>query len=163
MGKTGIIIWREYMTRVKNKTFIIMCFLAPMLVAGTFFLTQELSKQIDLTRRVVVVDETVMPDSLSYAYVFHDTDNLRFNFKYVHKTFVEVSKIFKDSVHTSILLIPSDFNGVDSSQSIGAILKLKSQTDPGTDNINLLQNMISVVVQGENMRRDHIPRHAMDV
>ncbi|MDQ3112451.1 MAG: ABC transporter permease [Bacteroidota bacterium] len=164
MGKIGIIIWREYMSRVKNRTFIVMCFVAPLLVGGMFYLTQELSKQIDNTRKIVVVDQSILPDSLSYAYAFHDTENIRVDFRYVHQPLSDVVKIFKDSVHTSVLVIPQNFNGADTSgMAVGLTLILKSKLDPGTDVINQLQNMISIVVQRETMQRERIPRHAVDL
>src|ERR1041385_1283852 len=154
MGKTWIIIWREYVTRVKNKTFIVMCFLAPALVGGTFFLTQELSKQIDPTRKIVIVDETVLPDSISYANAFHDTNNLVFNFNYLHVPQHDVNKIFKDSVHTSVLVIPANFNGADtSSMGVGHELILKSKVAAANGDVILLQNMISSDIQKDNLKK----------
>ncbi len=38
MGKIKIIILREYLTRVKKKSFIVMTFLGPILMAGIWVL-----------------------------------------------------------------------------------------------------------------------------
>ena len=39
MSKIGLIISREYLTRVKKKTFILMSFLGPLLIVGFVLLT----------------------------------------------------------------------------------------------------------------------------
>ena len=59
MKKIGIVIRREYLTRVRKKSFIILTFLMPLLfvglIAGTFLLSRIDSSQ---TKNIVVVDET---------------------------------------------------------------------------------------------------------
>jgi ABC-2 type transport system permease protein len=44
MNKIGLIISREYTTRVRKKTFILMSFLGPLLIVGFILLTAYLSK-----------------------------------------------------------------------------------------------------------------------
>jgi ABC-2 type transport system permease protein len=166
MGKVGIIIWREYVTRVRNKTFVVMCFLLPLLAGGMFFASQKLSQAAQYTRTVVIVDRSGIPDSISYAHAFHDTTNLHFNYDYIYKDQYEVEKKFKDSTHVSILIIPENFLGGGDTinpHSTGLSVTLKSKTEPGINTINLLGAILSAEMQRDMMRVNHISRHAIDL
>ena len=57
MGKLGLIIKREYWTRVRKKTFIIMSFLGPLLIVGFLALTAYLSKGGKNNYKIIVFDE----------------------------------------------------------------------------------------------------------
>lgn len=145
---------------------MIMCFIAPLLVGGTFYASQQLSKQIDTTRRIVVVDQSGIPDSIGYAFIFRDTLNLKFDFNYVYKPLEEVKKTFKDSTHTSILYIPENFNGggdTAAGYSGGLEVVLKSKVEPGFNTINLLQNILSREIQRDLMKVNHVPSRAMNL
>ncbi len=166
MGKIGIIIWREYITRVKNKTFVIMCFLLPMLMGGMIFVTQRISEDANVTRTIVVVDASGIPDSIGYAFIFHDTLDLHFNYNYVYKGREEVKKIFKDSSHVSILWIPENFMGGGDStagHSTGLSVKLISTSEPGPNTINLLEAVLSREMQKDMMEVSHISQRAIDL
>lgn len=58
MNKILLIIQREYLTRVKKKTFIIMTILGPLLMAGVMILPVYLGQQSDKVYQLSVVDET---------------------------------------------------------------------------------------------------------
>jgi len=58
MNKIWLIIQREYLTRVKKKSFIIMTILGPLLMAAVMILPIYLSQQSDKVYQLVVVDET---------------------------------------------------------------------------------------------------------
>jgi ABC-2 type transport system permease protein len=59
MSKIGIVIQREYLTRVKKKSFIILTVLMPVLFAGMIFGIAFLSTMSDKKAKVIVVsDET---------------------------------------------------------------------------------------------------------
>lgn len=59
-NKTGLIIKREYLTRVKKKSFILMTVFAPFLFAGFFALIVFLAMPKDEDYKVLVVDETTI-------------------------------------------------------------------------------------------------------
>ncbi|MGK0436958.1 MAG: ABC-type Na+ efflux pump permease subunit, partial [Flavobacteriales bacterium] len=59
-NKTGLIIKREYLTRVKKKSFILMTVFAPFLFAGFFALIIFLAMPKDEDYKVLVVDETTI-------------------------------------------------------------------------------------------------------
>jgi ABC-2 type transport system permease protein len=58
MSKIGLIISREYLTRVKKKTFILMSFLGPLLIVGFVLLTSYLSQENKEKYEILVVDES---------------------------------------------------------------------------------------------------------
>ena len=58
MGKIGLIIHREIMAKLRSKTFIIMTFLAPVLVAGFFAVVIWMSMNDKADQNILVIDET---------------------------------------------------------------------------------------------------------
>jgi ABC-2 type transport system permease protein len=58
MNKIWLIIQREYLTRVKKKSFIIMTILGPLLMAGVMILPVYLAQKSDRVYELLVVDET---------------------------------------------------------------------------------------------------------
>jgi len=90
MSKISIIIQREYLTRVKKKSFIIMTLLAPLLMAAMFIVPVWIMSRDDAEEKVIAVveDETnifkdVIPNSqyLKFEYLEDATLNdLKTNF-----------------------------------------------------------------------------------
>ena len=59
MDKLKLIIAREFITKVKNRTFIVMTFLGPLLMIGMFALITYISKSsMDKKRVVSYVDQS---------------------------------------------------------------------------------------------------------
>ena len=59
MNKIGLIIKREYFTRVKKRSFIIMTFLGPLLIAAIYIIPILLALHADNERRTIaVVDQS---------------------------------------------------------------------------------------------------------
>lgn len=58
MGKISLIIQREYLSRVKKKSFIIMTLIGPLLMSGIIFARLWLGNIEEDTQLVQVVDET---------------------------------------------------------------------------------------------------------
>ena len=57
MSEIWLIIKREYWTRIRKKTFIIMSFLGPLLIVGFIGLTAVLSKGKKNNYEIIVFDE----------------------------------------------------------------------------------------------------------
>lgn len=55
MNKLGLIIRREYFAKVRNKSFVIMTFLSPILMVGMVVLIAFLTKVNDSEKRVITV------------------------------------------------------------------------------------------------------------
>jgi ABC-2 type transport system permease protein len=74
MSKIGIVVKREYLTRVRKKSFIILTFLMPLLFAGLIFGTMLLAKLSEgEAKNIVVIDETG-----EYLPVLKNTDQFHF-------------------------------------------------------------------------------------
>ncbi|WP_066633718.1 ABC transporter permease [Labilibacter marinus] len=57
MNKISLIIQREYLTRVKKKSFIIMTFLSPVIFAAMMVVPAWLGSQEDTKHKVIAVDD----------------------------------------------------------------------------------------------------------
>ena len=84
MNKTAIIIRREYLTRVRKKSFIIMTILAPLLVAGFVILIPLIMFSGDKAdKKIAVIEEdtrifrNIIPDTGNEKFVY--LDNVRIN------------------------------------------------------------------------------------
>lgn len=76
MNKTTLIIKREYLTRVRKKSFIIMTLLAPILMALMFIIPIWVANMKDTDeKRIAVIDK-----SGSFKNVISDTKILKFEF-----------------------------------------------------------------------------------
>ena len=73
MNKIKLIIWREFITRVRKPSFLIMTILGPVLIAGGILLTTYIASQEATTHHVLVIDqEGVIGVRLK------DSDNVKF-------------------------------------------------------------------------------------
>jgi ABC-2 type transport system permease protein len=87
MNKIGIVIKREYLTRVRKKSFIILTFLMPVLFVGLVFGTMMLAKLNEgKAKNIVVIDETgeylgVLQDTQQYHFIGSGGDLERFREK----------------------------------------------------------------------------------
>tara|TARA_B110000305_G_C19455527_1_gene650678 strand:+ start:773 stop:2089 length:1317 start_codon:yes stop_codon:yes gene_type:complete len=99
VSKIGLIISREYLTRVKKKTFILMSFLGPLIIVGFVLLTSYLSQENKEKYEILVVDE---------SHLFNN--NLRNSNKYhlqwapKEKNYTEVQEIFKKDDELDLLV-----------------------------------------------------------
>ncbi len=75
MNKIGLIIRREYMTRVRKKSFIIMTILGPVLMAALFIVPVWLAMNEEDEANILVID-----DSFMFNERMTDTDKIHFHF-----------------------------------------------------------------------------------
>ena len=109
MSKIGLIINREYKTRVRKKSFIVMTLLGPILFAALMVAPAILMRmEDDDFKNIAVIDETGMFDQ----YSLKNTKNINFDFvseKYFKGNHYDVSGAkadLKDSDHYALLYIP---------------------------------------------------------
>ena len=79
MNKIFIIIQREYLTRVKKKSFLIMTILGPILMASVYVLPVYFATLSDETKTIQILDETGLfvnnfRDSEEFKFIPIDTD-----------------------------------------------------------------------------------------
>ncbi|MHB9054825.1 MAG: ABC transporter permease [Paludibacteraceae bacterium] len=78
MSKIGIIIQREYTSRVMKKSFLLLTFLTPVFMASMIFIPMWISNlKDDAIKNIVVVDQTktlhnVLKNNDMYTFVFTD-------------------------------------------------------------------------------------------
>jgi ABC-2 type transport system permease protein len=103
MSKSLLIIKREYLTRVRKKTFIIMTILGPILFAGLMIVPTWLASMEDTEEKTIaVIDETNVLFDLLPETPYIKFDNL-------HELELEKAKeIFPESEYHAILFIPNN-------------------------------------------------------
>ncbi|MDR0970811.1 MAG: ABC transporter permease [Bacteroidales bacterium] len=86
MNKINIIIKREYFTRVKKKSFIVMTFVVPILFLALVFIPAILSQKALTVSKVLVVDQTLVEKngvkSSLFLNKFKNNDELTFVYGY---------------------------------------------------------------------------------
>lgn len=101
--KIGIIIQREYLTRVKKRSFIILTILAPLFFAALIFIPALLatnSDKFDKKRTIAVCDETTM-----FRGKFESTELN--NFVTESRDIEELKKMVREEIYDAVLYIPA--------------------------------------------------------
>jgi len=101
MNKILLIIQREYVTRVRKKSFIIMTLLVPALFAGMFAVIAYVATDKDQTMHVV----TVIDNSGSFKGKFHDEKFIKY--AYPNKSLAAAKTALTDE-NDLLLNIPAD-------------------------------------------------------
>ncbi len=104
MSKIGLIIKREYTTRVMKPSFIILTFLTPVLIAGMIMVPLLLAQIKDNTeKKIVVIDQTGL-----YKTVFADNEN--FKFEFVDQSIETFRRTKERDSYDAVLFIPQDLS-----------------------------------------------------
>lgn len=106
MSKIGLIIKREYLTRVRKKSFIIMSILGPVLMAALIVVPVILTTMApDNEKKIAVADYTG-----TFKDIFKEQEQLKFN--YINLDSVESLKSnFSKSGYYALLVLPDSANG----------------------------------------------------
>ncbi len=119
MGKIGLIIKREYTTRVKKKSFIIMTILGPLLVVGFLFAAVYLGQQEEKDLEILVHDDTFV------LYEEMDKSSDRFHLTLTDdegiETYEQAQAFFKENEKYDLLIyLPETI--IKTNSSVGKIL-----------------------------------------
>ncbi len=101
MSKTGIIIQREYSTRVKKKSFIIMTILGPVLMAALFIAPAWMATLEDNELKTIAVVDS----SYLFRNALPETETIKFTYVRNNKL-SDVEKMIVDSNYYAVLFIP---------------------------------------------------------
>lgn len=123
MNKIKIIIWREYITRVRNKTFIIMSILGPLLVTAFIVLMVWLPNSDKTEQKIMIVDES---QAINISKL---PDNELVKFTYPGIPLDEAKALFHKTDYTAILYISRDLE-----KDIHPILYCKKTPSFSTEN-----------------------------
>ena len=98
MNKIRLIIWREYITRVRKPSFLIMTILGPVLIAGGIVLAAYLGLQESDHHHVLVVDHAGVINNI------RDTENISYHVDIRDMSDAE----FKESPYTVMVDVNED-------------------------------------------------------
>lgn len=146
MSKLTLIIKREFIAKVRNKSFIVMTFLSPLLFVGIAVFVGYLSQMKADLKTIAIHDETGR-----FANQFKSNEE----YKYVNLSKVDL-KILKDSIlnesYEGLLVIPNDTNSVSLQKKIQYV----SNDSPNFSFIQKMQNVISKKITAENFKQDNL-------
>jgi ABC-2 type transport system permease protein len=131
MNKLLLIIKREYLAKVRNKSFVIMTFLSPILMVGMVVLIAYLTKVNDSEERVI----SVLNESDYFSNDFLSTDNLSYvNFRDIG---IEAAKDSTTSLgYYGLLHIP---NNADL-ETVAQSAVFYSKDSPSTSILEILED-----------------------
>lgn len=148
MNKTSLIIKREYLSRVKNKTFILTTLLTPLfivtLIVGTALLG---SKGGDNDRKIAVIDNAGF-----FKNNLKSTDDIKFDF-----TAGIDSTNFEKQGYTDVLYIPPVNDSVKKVNFV-----IRSATTLGLENSSRIENRINTAIEDKRLADNGISRTQLD-
>jgi ABC-2 type transport system permease protein len=145
MNKIFIIIRREFLSRVKKKSFIIMTILTPLLMGAIMIVPGLLASMGDTTvKKIAVVDNTKM-----FVNKLQNTDNI--NYEYITADdFAEYKANMEAKGVNAILLIdPTIINNPK-----GA--KIYSNEDVSIETSSKIESSMEDIIKGEKMKTFNI-------
>ena len=144
MSILTLIIKREFISKVRNKSFIVMTFLSPLLLVGIALLVAYLSGMKSDTKIVAIHDQS----GLFVNEFKSDAD-----YKYVDLSTVAI-QILKDSVtakaYEGVIFIPKDTNLRNLETSVEYI----SNDSPAASYVNSVEEKIEQKLTNENLTAD---------
>src|SRR4030095_13762410 len=150
MSTISLIIKREYLTRVRKKTFIIMTILGPILMAS-LFIVPVLMAQYDQNEvsKIQVIDESGL-----FKGKLQNSESMKFELD----TFsLPVAKtLFNPDKHTAILYIPG--NVINNSGSI----MLFSAKQPNINLVNSIESTIQKEIESMKLKAQGINQETLD-
>ncbi|MBN2612563.1 MAG: ABC transporter permease [Bacteroidales bacterium] len=154
MGKIALIIQREYLTRVRKKSFLIMTILGPLLFAAFLILPAWLTQVEDADEKIIAVveyDEMNQPVADSSTFFFDalvEKNNLKF--EYVPSSLEALKSALTVSKYDGILYIP--YNIINSE-----IAELYTKKQPGIGlELHIKQNLENYL-RNLKLRKKEIP------
>ena len=153
MNHLPLIIKREYLTKVKNKSFIIMTFLSPLIMIALIALVSYLSQiNSDKKRTISVLDET------GYLIdIFESTDNTTY-LKLTGLNLDDAKEIVKEKEDYGLLHI----GNVTSLDDVGKNIKFYSEESPSLTIISGLERKVEKRLQEMKLQKDGVSLEQID-
>src|SRR5476651_1192265 len=145
MDKVLLIIQREYLVRVRKKSFIIMIFVVPALIlamGAVIALVAKNSTEISEQQVVKVMDASGL-----FAGKFHDQKNLKF--ETTTQSVAEVNAELKKDANLSLLQIPVDYIKKDA-------VKIRSKKKPGITITEKIESQLNSIAVSNALLKNHI-------
>lgn len=149
MNKIWLIIRREYSSRVRKKSFIVMTILGPLLFGALFVIPIWLaSKDSTDVRSLEIVDESGL-----FKDAFEDSETLIFN--YTNLQLSEAKQRLDDSQHFGLLYIPE----IDIHNPRG--ITLFSESSPGIELKGRLEQLLESHIQDLKLAESQINKETL--
>ena len=143
MSKLKLIIKREFIAKVRNKSFIIMTFLSPLIMIGMGFLVYFLMQKNDeKVKKIVFVDESGM----FTKDVFNDTKTVKYQ-DYTALGIEETKKKVEAGNYYGAIYIPKK----DSLEVLAKSIEFFSKDSPSLSIIGSLENKIDRKLRNEKL------------
>lgn len=143
MSKLKLIIQREFIAKVRNKSFIMMTFLSPLLMIGMgaliYFLMQKNDEKI---KKIVYVDNSEMFSKED----FKDSKTIHY-LDYTVLGVEETKKKVEVGNYYGALIIPKQ----DSLELLAKSIEFYSKDSPGMSLINSLENKIESKIRNKKL------------
>ncbi|MCE2495219.1 MAG: ABC transporter permease [Flavobacteriales bacterium] len=150
MNRTGLIIQREYLSRVRKKSFVVMTLLGPILMASLFIVPVLIAESGSPQQEMLVLDETDL-----FTGYLADNDEVRYT--YLDEMDLDQAKTqLKENEAYGLLYIPCgqhcDLNYIEKSiqiyseKTIGIDLKygIKRQLEREIENLKLRRDSVDL-------------------
>ena len=150
MNRTGLIIQREYLSRIRKKSFVVMTLLGPILMASLFIVPILLADSGAPQQEMLVLDETEL-----FTGYLEDNDDVRYT--YLEEMGLEnAKKRLVDSEGDGLLYVPCgqncDLNYIEKSiqiyseKTISIDLKysIKRQIERELENLKLRRDSVDL-------------------
>ncbi|MFC6859260.1 ABC transporter permease [Zunongwangia atlantica] len=149
MRSLKLIIQREYLARVRNKTFIVMTFLSPVILVGMFALIAYLSMLNSSEQHIIGLhDETGL-----FLKEFQDDENLQY-LNFSDKSLDEAKKIVRENEYYGLIHIPSADNNYDLTGEV----EFFGEESPGLGTVQNIEKIIS-----NKLQRNELIQRGIDV
>ena len=149
MNKTGLIIKREYVTRVRKRSFIIMSILGPLLFALIWIIPIWLATREGDEKIIRILDES----GLFYEKL---ADEGSIKFEYITTGLNEAKINIRQSKYYGLLYIP-DIN-IDDPDGI----LFFAESNPSIDVIGTLERKLKVEIEDIKLKRSELDKETID-
>ena len=150
MSIISLIIKREFIAKVRNKSFIVMTFLSPLLFVGIAAFVAYLSSMKADTKRIAIHDESGL-----FVQDFTSQNSKKGEYKYLDLSLIN-TKFLKDSItsesYEGLLIIPKSTNITDFESKIQFI----SNSSPSISFIENVQDIIGSKITKINLEKAHL-------
>ena len=146
MNKIWLIIKREYLTRVRNKTFILSTILLPLFFIGFIFASAYFSIQSEENQKVAVLDENGI-----FKNSFQNDKAITYEFP----SNVDVNN-FKEKGYSAFLKIPENYDSPEDS------ISLISDKQLGISSEEKIKDQINNAIRNKAFLKNNIDRKILD-
>lgn len=164
MNHLPLIIKREYLTKVRNKSFILMTFLSPLIMIGLFMLIFYLTQLNNNKERTIsILDET---STISQIFI-QDADEestTKYNILKQGTSLKDAKALVQETEEYGLLHIPK----MTSAEQIAEQIKFYSEDSPSQKFISRLERQLSkeltdVVLVSKGVQVELVESSKMDV